>query len=269
MIFTLGPLSFQINLSKNLINKHNIYNNSIEENLYNDKDKILLNIGGGNFKHNKWKILDFYSNTNNKKNKIDILYDLNSLQKLPIENDSVSIIYTSHTIEHVYKNKFDFLFKEFYRIIDKNNGTIRLVYPDIDICYDAYKRNDKNFFYLSNSSESLEKSFVKIFAMNILDKNSGCSKNDIEIKNIIENNNKIDALNILEKISDNHNTNFFRPDYHRSWWNHNLIKEYLEKNNFKNIEKSAFGQSKIDILRNTNLFDNTHPKYSSYTEATF
>ena len=26
---------------------------------------------------------------------------------------------------------------------------------------------------------------------------------------------------------------------------------------------------KIDILRNTNLFDNTHPKYSSYTEATF
>ena len=61
MIFTLGPVSFQINLSKNLVNKHNIYNNSIEENLYNDKNKILLNIGGGNFKHDKWKILDFYS----------------------------------------------------------------------------------------------------------------------------------------------------------------------------------------------------------------
>ena len=213
--------------------------------------------------------LVFYSNTNNKKNKIDILYDLNSLQTLPIEDDSVSIIYTSHTIEHVYKNKFDFLFKEFYRIIDKNNGTIRLVYPDIDICYDAYKRKDKNFFYLSDNSESLEKSFVKIFAMNLLDENSGCSKNDIEIKEIIEKNSKIDALKLLESISDNHNTNFFRPDYHRSWWNHNLIKEYLEKNNFKNIEKSAFGQSKIDILRNTNLFDNTHPKYSSYTEATF
>ena len=48
MIFTLGPLSFQINLSKNLINKHNIYNNSIEENLYNDKDKIF-------FKYWRWK----------------------------------------------------------------------------------------------------------------------------------------------------------------------------------------------------------------------
>ena len=70
MIFTLGPLSFQINLSKNLINKHNIYNNSIEENLYNDKNKILLKSGGGNFKHDRWKILDFYSNTNNKKIKL-------------------------------------------------------------------------------------------------------------------------------------------------------------------------------------------------------
>ena len=40
MIFTLGPYLFT-NLSKNLINKHNIYNNSIEENLYNDKNKIL------------------------------------------------------------------------------------------------------------------------------------------------------------------------------------------------------------------------------------
>ena len=67
------------------------------------------------------------------------------MQTLPIENDSVSIIYTSHTIEHVYKNKFDFLFKEFYRIIDKNNGTIRLVYPDIDICYDAYKERIRIF----------------------------------------------------------------------------------------------------------------------------
>ena len=65
---------------------------------------------GGNFKH-RWKILDFYLTL--LKNKIDILHDLNSLQKLPIEDDSVSIIYTSHTIEHVYKNKFDFLFKNF------------------------------------------------------------------------------------------------------------------------------------------------------------
>ena len=55
MIFTLGPVSFQINLSKNLINKHNIYNNSIEENLYNDKNKILLNTSGEPRKHSHEK----------------------------------------------------------------------------------------------------------------------------------------------------------------------------------------------------------------------
>ena len=266
MIIKLGPVSLQINLSKNLKNKYFLYNKFIKKNLYKTKFKTLLNVGGGNFKHPKWKILDFYSVTNNKNNRIDILYDLNSKLRIPLDDNSVSIIYTSHTIEHIFKDKFDFIFSEFYRLLDKETGTIRIVYPNIDICYDAYQRNDIDFFYLSPEYKSIEEKFVKIFSMNLLDAKSGDSLSNLEIKKILKDNNKYEALKILEDIN-NKKTNYFRPDYHRSFWNHDILNNYLSKAGFKKVIKSYYGQSIIPILRNTNYFDNTHPKYSGYTEA--
>ena len=266
MLFKLGPISFQVNLTKNIYNKYHSYNMEIEKNLYKTKYKTLLNVGGGNFKHPKWQILDFYSTTNNKKNKIDVLYDLNSLKKIPIEDDSVSIIYSSHTIEHLFKENLDFIISEFYRILDKNHGCLRFVYPDINICFEAYKREDYDFFYLASELKTIEEKFLKIFAMNAIDSESGCYLDNGQIKKILSTKDKISALNSIEQIN-NSNKSFFRPDYHRSWWNHEILNDILLKNGFNNVKKSAYGQSEVPILRNTIYFDSTHPKYSGYTEA--
>jgi len=140
------PIKISITKANN-ISKEEKYNNLIDLELYNKLFSInstLINIGAGNFNHPRWLNLDFYSTTDNKKNKIDIFHDLNSERKLPFDNESVDIIYSSHTIEHVFKKSVINLIGEFKRIL-KRNGIIRLVYPNIKLAVRAYFNKDKNF----------------------------------------------------------------------------------------------------------------------------
>jgi len=262
------PIKVSITRATN-ISKEKKYNDLINLKLYDNlfsSNAKLINIGAGNFNHPRWLNVDFYSTTDNKKNKIDIFYDLNSNETLPFDNESVDIVYSSHTIEHVFKKNVFRLVEELKRIL-KKNGIIRFVYPNIDLAVKAYFNNDKDFFYMNPKDYSLEKNLTSIFAMNLNDSNSPNFIDELEIRKIMHEMRSIDALDYLEDLNNKNPEVFFRPDYHRSWWNFNLLKTIFKKNNFSEIYASSFGQSSCPILRDTSIFDNTHPKLSGYLEV--
>ena len=110
-------------------------------------ERRFFNIGAGGFRHAAWQNVDppseHYSEINY--GNIDIEWDISRLQPLPVKDESAFIVYTSHTIEHLMDKHDRHMFTEAYRIL-KPGGIIRATTPDIDLYYQAYLQNDKNFF---------------------------------------------------------------------------------------------------------------------------
>jgi len=86
--------------------------------------KTYLNLGCGSRLHESWTNADLYS-----MNPEVII--LNALERLPFEDSAFEVIYTSHVIEHIPKNKALPLLQECHRLLQKN-GVIRIVVPDLE-----------------------------------------------------------------------------------------------------------------------------------------
>ena len=101
---------------------------------------IKLNVGGGKGhpKLDDWKIVDLRDNA-------DIVHDITK-DPLPFNDEEVSIIFTSHTLEHIYPQQLDFVLEEFYRVL-KPSGLIRILVPDINLAIKAYQEKNEQFFY--------------------------------------------------------------------------------------------------------------------------
>ena len=72
-----------------------------------------------------------------KNNKIKYL-DIR--KELPFSNGSISVIYTSHVLEHLTKQQFLFFIEESYRVL-KSGGILRIALPDLKIFIDRYTKN--------------------------------------------------------------------------------------------------------------------------------
>ena len=116
----------------------------ITENSKINYDGIKLNIGGGKGhpKLKGWQIVDLRKNA-------DIVHNLVK-ESLPFEDNSVDIIFTSHTLEHIYPQQLDFVLKEFYRVLKPQKGVIRILVPDLEAGVNAYINKDEQFFYDGN-----------------------------------------------------------------------------------------------------------------------
>lgn len=55
----------------------------------------------------------------------------NLLNRLPLSNESVEVVYSSHFLEHVPRGMVQELFREFLRVL-KPGGALRLVVPDLE-----------------------------------------------------------------------------------------------------------------------------------------
>lgn len=107
---------------------------------------LRLNVGGYQ-DNNKWKsphpwtIVDINVNS-------PVRVNLN-MDRMPFDNNSVAAIYTSHTIEHIYIDRLQVLFNDFYRIM-QDGAVIRVVVPDFDIALKAYMNGDYEFLQRNN-----------------------------------------------------------------------------------------------------------------------
>ena len=101
--------------------------------------KLYLDIGGQKDRSQapEWLIVDIRKGA-------DVRVDL-CQQLIPLKSNSVDLIYCSHTLEHIFKDKIESVLCEFYRIL-KPNGTLRIVVPDLEKISQAYINKDIEFF---------------------------------------------------------------------------------------------------------------------------
>jgi predicted SAM-dependent methyltransferase len=251
------------------------------------REKKFYNIGAGSFYHPYWTNIDFSSEWYSKaqKNTAFINYNLFSLEKLPLPDNSAELIYSSHLIEHIDDEAAQNMFKEAFRIL-KSGGVFRLVTPNIDLEYRAYRENDRDFFYWIEQYSD-PKNFKRIKLKIPMNE---ASTAQVFLFHFASHVSEIIDDKTLEKITDEELEKLFstlsyegvlnhcvskcklelqikNPGYHMNWWNEKKAFKMLKQAGFNNIFRSGYGQSFSPILRNTTLFDNIHPKISLYIEV--
>ncbi len=214
-----------------------------------DSNIFYLNIGGSNrFIRKNWRILDY------KQKYLDYNLNLFISPTLPIKNHSVDLIITSHCIEHIGDKPTAHLLKECYRIL-KPGGVMRIVVPDIDLAYDAFRDNNLVWFQSINKNSkewSIEKHFANFFSVYWIDKDSDMRKD-------ISNMSKID---FLEKYHIEPDGEWFESG-HITWFNKDKIKEMAESVGFKVVFSKYLG-SISEEMRDP-MFD-TYPIFSFWTD---
>ncbi|HPF12448.1 MAG TPA: methyltransferase domain-containing protein [Flavobacteriaceae bacterium] len=94
---------------------------------------ILLNLGCGSTYHKDWKNIDFISNS-------EYVQRHNLLKGIPLEENSVDILYHSHVLEHFSKEDGKKFIQECYRVL-KRDGIIRIAVPDFEKIAREYIKN--------------------------------------------------------------------------------------------------------------------------------
>ncbi len=277
----INRLGFDIVRMKKQEKVFSLYDNFPHESL---RERRFYNIGAGSFKHPYWTNIDFASDHYKSSQKSRFInYNLIELKKLPIEENTAEIVYSSHTIEHVSDEAVINMIKESYRIL-KPGGGLRLTTPDALLEFKAYQRKDINFWYwvdwysrpgaweklykIPLSKASIHQLFLDHFASQLceiaIDDSSRKKYTDPEIVKIFSKYPSVWTINYFTKQCK------FNPDYpgyHINWWTHDKLISILKKAGFSECYSSGYGQSSFSPLRDTIFFDNTHPAISLYVEA--
>jgi len=62
------------------------------------------------------------------------------IEKLPMDDNSVSLIYASHVLEHFSRNEYESTLHEWFRVLEPD-GILRLAVPDFAACAAIYYEN--------------------------------------------------------------------------------------------------------------------------------
>lgn len=273
-------LGFEVSVRRSRVdtNSYSAYSNQAKT------QRHFYNIGAGSFYHPYWTNIDYHSKHYSAIQKTPFInHDLTEKKPLPIADETAELIYCSHTIEHLDDSTVYHMLTEAHRAL-KQGGGVRLTTPDAELEYFAYRRRDRSFWYwaLSHSlpgrwehlytipmnQMSLEQLFLDHFASQLcevsVDESALKKYSDDEIKKILDEKSMEEALDFFT-----HQCSFNKdyPGNHINWWSYNKIIEMLRAAGFIECYRSAYGQSHFEPLRNTTLFDNTHPRISLYVEA--
>ena len=252
-------------------NSLTLYSSFADKKLYSsyaENDKFI-NFGSGAFFHNRWKNYDYPGNSSFYKaiqgnpgkdfNPID-LCDENL--KVPEVDNSVDLIYCSHTLEHIDKKSSHRFLKECYRIL-KKGGVLRVALP-----------NTKNDFYLlrclmrqNEVHDDVKKNYIKDASSHVLD-----DTKTIKMESIVE---------VLDKASFESNE-FYNllikehptmasfdgnnPERHINYWDLDNLIEVMSKFGFELTIPTYQGSSVARPFCNLHVFDNTEPHIAFYAD---
>jgi predicted SAM-dependent methyltransferase len=262
------------------------FNTSVYRSLHSDEvlsRRPFYNVGAGSFSHPYWTNIDYVSDWYGGVQQNVIHHDLMSEGPLPIDDEAAKIIYTSHTVEHIKDSAVLALFKEAYRTLEKG-GVFRITTgPDAETDFRALMRKDSNWFYWDEAyakpgsyeqiytapatSVSLAERWLHHVASPLtrIDKSPSAIKfTEAEILRAIEERGFPGVLDYFCGLVSFDPT---RPGNHISWWTHQKILDFLRVAGFGQMYRSGWNQSASPLLRNSNLFDSTHPQMSIYVEA--
>jgi len=250
--------------------------------------RSFYNLGAGKFSHPCWTNIDGESNWYtdlNGSEQIGISYDLFDHKPLPIDSDSAEIFYPSHTIEHTDDISVMFIFKEIHRTL-KKGGVFRVLTPNADLGYQAYKRDDRKYFFWiewEHMNRDIEKQCIRmplreastaqVFLEDIAGDASELSTignvkriSDVELERLFNELPFDQVLNYCTSLCSIENQKKF-PFRHMNWFNEAKLNRMLKEAGFGTVKRSSYLQSDLHVLRNSNYFDQTLPKVSIYMEA--
>jgi predicted SAM-dependent methyltransferase len=227
-------------------------------------NRRFYNIGAGGFRHPAWTNVDKRSDwyAGNKDN-VDIDCDLLDLVPLSLEDNSARAIYSSHVIEHIPNDCAANLFAEAYRAMAPG-GVLRITCPDAAVNHAAYARGDRVFFHYLY--DNIQACFLHTFAAQLLKADYEESLSPAEVGELFSTLPLDDALDaVVSRCSVEYQRT--RPGNHMNWWHLDKLERFLKEAGFKECHRSGYGQSICPVLRDTQFFDNTVPRFSLYLDA--
>ena len=256
----------------------NRYDNSIsfyltyaDKKLYEayDRDSLFCNFGSGSFYHRKWKNYDlsgnskYYKAIQGKANKD--FYQINLCDQnlvIPEKSESVSLIYCSHTLEHLERSAVKRFLGECFRILEPG-GVMRVALPftkkDFEIVNHIYFQN--------NVDLKLKNSFIIHAVLQMLND----LKDDFSIDELTEllEKSNFDAEKFYKTVKDLGNLSVFnveRPDRHISYWDYGNLISLSNNLGFKMCIPLYQNLSFALPFRNNVVFDTTEPHLSIYAD---
>ena len=225
-----------------------------------------LNIGAGpGWNFSGWDTLDFYHGAT-------FHHDLRSKNNFPIEDDSYSVIFNSHVVEHIDNESGKKLITESYRIL-KKNGLFRLLTPDFNRFLLAYRLNDYEFFLKSGmnlSGDSIEEMICNVV----------CSMTTRSLDGKVEYDGAPQSINfeeVKEKLKNIENIDDFvqwvvshissESDYvaHVNGFTYEKLSKWLKDAGFQIVLPSSFRNSVMNEMNHPSI-DN-HASVSICIEA--
>jgi SAM-dependent methyltransferase len=225
----------------------------------------FINIGAGDFFHPYWTNIDHGSAHYAKDQKHEFVeYDLNAMRPLPLESASISLAYTSHTIEHVKDAAVQNFFFEVHRVL-KPHGIFRVTCPDADLFYLSIKLARLDYwhwrrdFFGYRENVGIDDYAIREVATERVGKISHDLFND-----------RLNALGkeeFFDWLVTPCTFNQDKPGRHINWWNFDKCRVALAGAGFRTIWRSSYGASLASPMQDTKLFDATWPVMSFYAEA--
>lgn len=121
-----------------------------------------VNVGSGIWFRRGWATVDYYA----PRRSVDFSIDLRSASSLPFASRSVSLIFSSHLLEHLSDAQGVLLLEEFARVL-RPGGLLRVSLPDAERAIAAYRLSNTDFFSSGGvlcSGPTLEHQLVNFFA---------------------------------------------------------------------------------------------------------
>ncbi|MCG8510178.1 MAG: methyltransferase domain-containing protein [Rhodospirillales bacterium] len=233
------------------------------------RERRFFNIGAGaGWWHPCWTALDINSVEENCPQ-----WDLMDRAPLPVGDGKAALMYSSHTIEHVDDDTVQAFFEEVFRCLEPGGG-FRIVCPDVDIYYRAYREGAiEAFGPLIGTREtegSIGQHFLKEFAGHAshLCPAKGRGKiSDDELNRIFAEREYEAALDYCVSFCSAEEQRNLSPTPHINWFNYRKIERMLTRAGFKTVERSHFAQSRFFVLRDPTFFDFTYPGVSVFVDA--
>jgi SAM-dependent methyltransferase len=252
-------------------NSLTLYSSHSDKKLYSDyaaTDKFI-NFGSGAFFHRRWKNYDYPGQSNYYKsiqgaegkdfNSIDLCSkDLT----IPELDDSVALIYCSHTLEHLDAESSVRLIKECYRIL-KKGGVLRLALP-----------NTKDGFYLlrcvinqGNKLDDISKNYAEDASSHVL---AGAKTLDFDtlIEELRDASFDSSAFynSLIKKYPKMVEFDGNNPERHVSYWDFENLVDVMDKVGFEATIPTYQCSSVARPFCNLHVFDTTEPRISFYAD---